>query len=407
MSAQDTPVFYNPLEPGYIENPWPHLAELRESDPVHHTLTGQWALFRHDHIFPFLRDPSLSVDDTNAASDSLDRFAQYERLSAEEVRPNRSILNVDPPDHTRLRRIISKAFTPRTIEALRPMIVEMVDAALDRMAAIGRPDVVTELAFPLPFDVISAMLGMPDSDKDQIRDWSGALVKTIDPVISDEEVIAAMEAGVAMDALIAEVIEWKRANPAEDLLTALIDAEDDGDRLSPEELADQVSLLFVAGHETTVNLIGTGIYELIRNPDQAQRLIDDPDVAANAIDELLRWVSPVQFTRRITTRTYDCGDRIIPEGAFVLASLASANRDPEFWGPTADTMDLSRENAGQHLSFGSGAHYCLGSSLAKLEAEIAVTRFFTRFGIPTVVGEPVWNGRINLRGLENLTVELS
>jgi cytochrome P450 len=230
------------------------------------------------------------------------------------------------------------------------------------------------------------------------------LVKTLDPIITDDEVRQAVQAGVQMDAHIDQVIEWKRANPADDLLTALIDAEDDGDRLSPVELRDQVSLLFIAGHETTVNLIGTGIYELLRHPDQAALLRDDPTLEVNAIDELLRYVSPVQFSRRITVAPAEFGGRTIDPGWFVLAGLAAANHDPDKWGPTADELDVTRVGAGQHVAFGSGVHYCLGASLAKLEAQVAIGTFVRRFPDAAVDGEPTWNGRINLRGLEHLPV---
>lgn len=403
-STQPT-VFFNPLEPGYIEDPWPHLAEIRTHDPVHHLLTGQWGLFRYDDVFEILRDRTLSVDDVNADFDELQRAILYEEQSVEDR--NRSMLNIDPPDHTRMRRLVSKAFTPRSIQALRPLIQEMVDTMLDEMAASDAPDVVGQLAFPLPFDVISEMLGMPEADKEQIKHWSAALVKTLDPIISEEEAAAAAEAAVLMDRLIDDVIEWKTANPADDLLTALIQAEDDdGDRLTAKELRDQISLLFVAGHETTVNLIGTGIYELLRHPDQLAHLTDDGEVPATAVDELLRWVSPVQISRRISTEQIEVRGKQIPKGAFVLTSLASANRDPEKWGPTGATLDLLRVDAGQHVSFGSGVHYCLGASLAKLEAEVAIGTFFRRFGTVDVVGEPEWNGRINLRGLERLIVDL-
>ena len=398
------PVFFNPLEEGYLDDPWPHLAEIREQDPVHHLLTGQWGLFRYDDTFTLLRDPSLSVDDDNIDMDGLERAALFEDFDPEEQ--NRSILNIDPPDHTRLRRLVSKAFTPRTIEALRPMVQRMVDEMLDQMEADGEADVVDRLAFPLPFDVISEMLGMPDADKDLIRDWSGAIVKTIDPIITEEEVAAAMEADQKMGDHLAKVIEWKTANPGDDLLTLLIEAEDDGDTMTARELRDQVSLLFIAGHETTVNLIGTGIRELLRHPDQLE-IIREHGMPATGIDELLRWVSPVQMTRRVATADIEFRGTTIPEGALVLASIASSNRDPEFWGPTADTLDLTRENAGQHVSFGSGIHYCLGASLAKLEAEVAIESFVQRFGQVEIVGEPKWNGRINLRGLDELIVRVA
>ncbi|MDH3708076.1 MAG: cytochrome P450 [Acidimicrobiia bacterium] len=409
MAITDNAPFYNPLQDGYMEDPYSHLAEMREHAPVQQTLAGPWAVFRHDDVFEVLRDPTLSVDDANATIDDNDRAALFDDLVEEYGvgGADHSILNTDPPDHTRLRRLVSKAFTPRSIEALRPRIQALVDDALDRMAAAGRTDVVDELAFPLPFDVISEMMGMPEADKDQIRDWSGAMVKTLDPIIDESEARAAFVAAREMDTHIDRVVDWKRAHPADDLLTRLIEAEDDGDRLSPVELRDQVSLLFIAGHETTVNLIGTGIHLLLGDDEQRQRWIDDPDIDANAVDELLRFIAPVQFSRRIATADLELRGQHIPEGSFVLTCLASANRDPEFWGPTADQLDVGREGAGQHLSFGSGAHYCLGASLAKLEGQIAIGSFIRRFPDARPAGRPEWNGRINLRGLEKLPVEVS
>jgi len=403
MTQSSEPVFFNPLQEGYLDDPWPHLAEIRTHDPVHHLLTGQWALFRYDDVFTLLRDPTLSVDDDNVDMGQLERAVQFEEHAPEER--NRSILNIDPPDHTRLRRLVSKAFTPRTIEGLRPMVQRMVDAMLDAMEAAGEADVVGGLAFPLPFDVISEMLGMPAADKELIRDWSSAIVKTIDPVVSDEEVAAAVEAHRKMSDHLDRVIAWKTENPGDDLLTLLIGAEDDGDTMSARELRDQVSLLFIAGHETTVNLIGTGIRELLLHPEQLE-LVRDGGMPATGVDELLRWVSPVQISRRVATDDLELGGKQIPRGAFVLASLASSNRDPAFWGPDAETFDLTRGNAGRHVSFGSGIHYCLGSSLAKLEAEVAIESFVRRFGSARIVGDPVWNGRINLRGLDELVVRL-
>ncbi len=401
-------VFFNPLDADYVPNPFPHLARMREDAPVQQTLAGPWALFRYNDVFRLLRDPTLSVDDTNADLSDSQRAVMFDELYGEDVpAPDTSILNTDPPDHTRLRRLVSKVFTPRAIEALRPMIQGKVDAALDQMEADVVTDVVDRLAFPLPFDVISEMMGMPDSDRDQIRDWSEALVKTLDPILTEDDVRAAHAANIAMRDHIDRVIEWKRSNPGDDLMTKLIDAEDDGDRLSAVELRDQVSVLFVAGHETTVNLVGTGIYEMLRHPDQMKLWIDDPDISVNGIDELLRFVSPVQFSRRIATGDIEYGGSIIPKGSFVLAGLASANRDPRHWGPDADCLDLARDGAGTHVSFGSGIHYCLGSSLAKLEGRIAIGSFITRFPNARVVDEPEWNGRINLRGIQKLMVDVS
>jgi cytochrome P450 len=400
-----TDPFFNPLQDGYTENPWVHLAEMREQEPVHPLVVGGFALFRYDDVFTVLRDPSLSVDDDNADFGELDRGVLVEEFGDG---PNdSSMLSTDPPDHTRLRRLASKAFTPRTIEALRPRIEVLVDQSLDRMESAGGGNVVDELAFPLPFDVISEMLGMPEGDKLQIRDWSSAIAKTLDPILTEDEIRTAVQSSIAMDAHLNSVIEWKRANPADDLLTALIEAEEDGDRLTTKELRDQVALLFIAGHETTVNLIGTGVYELLNHPEQCEELRADESLDAGAVDELLRFVAPVQFSRRIAVADFEVGGVEIPARSFIQTWLASANRDPERFGDTANELDIRRTDAGQHVSFGSGVHYCVGASLAKLEGQLAVGRFIRRFPNAKVAAPPEWNGRMNLRGLEKLHVTVS
>ncbi len=400
-------IFFNPLEPGYIEDPYPHFAEMREHDPVHLTLVNQWLLFTYDDVSRLLRDPSMSVSDQNIEVFDEERFEKFLEASGGDFERSTSMLNADPPDHTRLRRLVSKAFTPSSIEALRPRVQELVDGMLDPIAERGTGDVVKELAFPLPFDVISEMLGMPTSDSDQIAEWSSAVVKTLDPIISDDEIQAAIAGSRAMDSHIDAVIEWKRIHPGDDLLTALIAAEEDGDRLSSIELRDQVALLFIAGHETTVNLIGTGIFELLRHPDQYAALCDDPALDVNAVDELLRFVSPVQLSRRVVLQDITIRGKTIPKGMFVLTGLASANHDPAKWGPTADDLDVRRAGVAQHMAFGSGIHYCLGASLARLEAQVAIGTFVRRFPNARIDGEPAWNGRINLRGLERLPVSVT
>ncbi len=401
-----SPVIFNPLQEGYTADPWPHFAELRALDPVHRSPIGRWFLFTYDDVAALLRDPTTSVEERNIAFHDEERVRMFLEAFDVERQERRSMLSTDPPDHTRLRRLVSTAFTPSAIAALRPLTEELVDAALDAMAERGAGEIVGDLAFPLPFDVIARMLGMPESDKAQIAGWSSAIVKTLDPIITPEEMQAAADADRHLNALLHEVIAWKREHPADDLLTALIAAEEDGDRLTTRELQAQVTLLFVAGHETTVNLIGTGIHELLRRPDQAAILRDDPSLDATAVDELLRFVSPVQFSRRILLEDKIIGGQHIERGNLVMAALGSANHDPAKWGPTAEELDVRREGAGQHLAFGSGAHYCLGASLAKLEASVAIGRFLRRFPDAEIVGEPVWNGRINLRGLDRLDVRV-
>ena len=407
MADVSPEIIFNPLEVGYTDNPFPHLQEMRRLDPVHASPIGTWMLFDYDDCFQLLRDPALSVDEKNLANFDQERLAAFLDAVDGDVEEleRTSILGIDPPDHTRLRRLVSKAFTPRTIEALRPRIQELVDEALDRILAQGQADVISELAFTLPFDVISEVLGMPEGETQALRSWSEDIVKTLDPIITEDEIKAAVVANRAMDAHIANVISWKRENPADDLLTAMIEAEEDGDRMSSQELSDQVGLLFIAGHETTVNLIGTGIAELLGRPDQAQ-MIRSAELTMNGVDELLRFVSPVQMSRRITTQDIEMQGRTIPTGTMVMAALASANRDDAKWGATGDELDLTRDGAGQHLSFGSGIHYCLGASLAKLEGQVAIGSFIKRFPNATIVDQQ-FNGRINLRGLERLIVDVT
>lgn len=399
------PVIFNPFEPGFFDDPYPQYAALREHDPVHRSPLEVWVLFRYDDIVGLLRDSSLSVQVDNATPTArMQMFA--EQAPEERERGAHSILNVDPPDHTRLRRLVSKAFTPKMVHELRPRIQALVDEALDTMAARGEADVISDLAFPLPFTVISEMLGMPDGNRDEVRGWSHTLTKTLDPILSPEEVQAALAAADNMQAHVQDVLAWKRDHPADDLLTGLLAAEDEGDRLSEIELLDQVLLLYVAGHETTVNLIGNATLALLGHPDQLARLRADPELDGGAVEELLRYDSPVQFSRRITIADLDVDGTTIPAGTFTLTCLGSANHDEARWGPTADELDITRPDAGQHMSFGNGIHHCLGSSLARTEAQVAIGALVRRFPDLALAGEPERNGRVVLRGLESLPVTL-
>ncbi|HKH26549.1 MAG TPA: cytochrome P450 [Acidimicrobiia bacterium] len=403
-ATESEPVAFNPFEPGFFEDPYRQYAVLREHDPVHRSPLEVWVLFRYDDIVGVLRDPSLSVQVDNATPTArMQLFAEQAPAEAQE-RGAHSILNVDPPDHTRLRRLVSKAFTPKMVHELRPRIQELVDDALETMAARGEADVIGDLAFPLPFTVISEMLGMPDRNRDEVRGWSHTLTKTLDPILSPEEVQDALVAADNMQAHIQDVLAWKRDHPAGDLLTALLAAEDEGDRLSEVELLDQILLLYVAGHETTVNQIGNATLALLGHPDQLARLRSDPELDAGAVEELLRYDSPVQFSRRITTAALQVDGKTIPAGTFTLTCLGSANHDEARWGPTADELDVTRPDAGQHMSFGNGIHHCLGSSLARTEAQVAIGTLVRRFPDLALAGEPERNGRVVLRGLESLPV---
>jgi len=404
---------FEPLAPGFAANPYPFYRELCLRNPVHRTPLGPWVVFGYDDCARLLRDPTLSVEDASVrgANPQAELRAQ---AFGDGARGRRGILNIDPPDHTRIRQIMQKVFTPRAIEQLTPRVQALTDAALDDALTRandgdGPTDLIGTLAFPLPFQVISEMLGMPEGDRDQLRDWSHTAVLFLEPTLAPfhlDEILAASDH--MLDYLL-DAIEWKRAHPADDLLTALVDAEHDGDRLTTDELVDQVRLLFIAGHETTVNLIGNGTLALLRNRAQLERWQRDPSIGAQAVDELLRYDSPVQFSRRVTTSDLDLGEHgVVEPGTFVILGQGAANHDPAHWGDDADALDLTRTGAARHLSFGGGIHHCLGAALARLEGRVAIGTLVQRFPALTLaVDEPTWNGRMILRGLESLPVSLA
>jgi cytochrome P450 len=402
----DTTTVYNPFEPGFTDDPYPQYKLLRETDPVHQSPFGLWVLFGHDDVLRFLRDSDLSVEERFANPGPLTELAK-EVIGDEAERGSYAMLNRDPPDHTRLRRLVSKAFTPRIIDGLTPRIRQLVDDALNSIGERGEAEIISDLAFPLPFQVITELLGMPDTDVEQLREWSGLLVRTLEPVLDADTLRAIAVAGQSMTGLIKEAIAWKRRNLSSDLLSGLIAAEENGDVLSEDELADQVMLLYIAGHETTVNLIGNGTLALLRDRAQLGLLHENLDLVPNAVEELLRFDSPVQMSRRITLREVEIAGRTIEAGAFVVVVLASANRDPQRWGENADRVDITRADAKAHLSFGGGHHLCLGAALARLEAQLAIGELIRRFPRIELAGEPSWNGRINLRGLSDLPVQTS
>jgi cytochrome P450 len=406
----DLEPLFNPFAPGYTDDPYPAFSRLRAQEPVHEHPLGFWVLSRHDDVSALLRSAN-SVDYRNSAEDSTARLQANAMIEAAGPATGdtidaygMSMLDRDPPDHTRLRGLVSKVFTPRSVAALEPFVTELVDASLDRLADAGTADLIETVAFPIPFAVISRMLGIPENDHARIRELSGLLVRTLEPIGDADLLMEINRARLEMQDIVRGLIAYKREHPGEDLLTALIAAEQDGDRLSDEELVAQVVLLYVAGHETTVNLIGNGTLALLRAPGELAKLRESPQVAANAVEEMLRYDSPVQQSRWIIMEPYEVRGTLIPKGAFVIAGLASANRDEAYWGPDAGELHLDRTGARNHVAFGGGPHHCLGAALARLEARVAVERMAARFPGLALGGEPVWNGRINLRGLDKLPV---
>jgi cytochrome P450 len=388
------PIFYNPLDPRVHADPYPHYRQLREADPVHRSALGFWVLSRYRDIAHLLRDPRLGHE----LSDQEEFGLLYSAEGA-------SMLFRDPPAHTRLRALVSKAFTPRMLESWRGRIHQIVSRSVERAKLRGEIDVIADLAFPLPATVICEMLGLPTEDQDRCRRWTNALTKSLDPVMSAAEADELGFAAVEFRDYLAGRVSERRDRPGEDLMTALIAAREQGDRLSQDELISTISLLFVAGHETTTNLIGNGLLALLRNPDQLRRLRDDPSLLRNAIEELLRYDSPVQFVVRTVKQPIDLdGDQMAP-GDPVLLLVAAANRDPaQFKEP--DVLDLGRHDI-RHLSFGGGIHFCLGSVLARMEGQIALGALVSNFDRLEIAADRLqWRPHINLRGLESLPLEV-
>jgi cytochrome P450 len=306
--------------------------------------------------------------------------------------------------------LVTKAFTPTSIEQLRPRIQRMVDDVLDRVAVEGRMELIEDLAFPVPFLVISELLDMPLDHTDEMREWSQVLTASLEPTADLAELEAADAALEQMIPVLLEVIEQRRSSPGDDVLSGLIAVEEQGDRLDAAELLSFVILLYVAGHETTVNLIGNGVYALLQHPDQLDRWRHDPSLDENAVDELLRYDGPVQHTVRVAMVPTEYegadGERIVVEpGETVLTVLGAANHDPSVFDRPHELI-LERPNASRHLAFAAGIHYCLGASLAKLETQIAIGSLIRRFGHIELTGIPHWRDRITIRGVDRLELRL-
>lgn len=401
---------YNPFDPAFRENPYPFYHALREHDPVHHSVTGLVVLTRYEDVGHTLRSNDFSRDTDANATPRDDEISLRRREMRGDSTAAKSILNLDPPDHTRLRRLVSKAFTPTVIERLRHGMEQQVDGILDVAAERGSMELVDELAFPLPFQVISDLLAIPNDRADDIRDWSQVLTESLEPIATLETLDATLVAAGNMRQYLAEVIEARRHDLGDDVLSALLVAEEAGDRLSTEELLSFVVLLYVAGHETTVNLIGNGMFALLNHPGELDRWRNDPSLDATAVDELLRYDGPVQQTVRVpmTPVTYRGADDepiTIDPGTMVLTVLGAANHDPSVF-EDPDRLVLDRPNANRHMAFAAGIHYCLGASLAKLEASVAITRLIRRFDHVELTSDPMFRDRLTIRGVDRMELTL-
>jgi cytochrome P450 len=401
QTATSAPLF-DPLSPEFIRDPYPHYERLRTTDPMHLTPFGTFVASRH-------AEASLVLRDRRFGKDYVERTKRRygPKIMDETIFRSMShwMLQQDPPDHTRLRGLVVKAFTARRVEDMRPRIQQIVDQTLDRIVPQGRMDLIEDFAFRLPVTIICDMLGIPEDHREVFYASSRDGGRILDPVpLTPEEIAQGNASNATAQMYFQQLFELRRKNPGDDLTTQLVQAEEDGSKLSNEELTANIILLFGAGHETTVNLIGNGLLALHRNPDQLALLKANPSLITNAIEEFLRYDSSVQLSGRVALEDIeDLGGKKIPKGESVLCLLGSANRDPAVYPDRPEQLDITRPNV-RPLSFGGGIHHCLGAQLARIEAEVAIATLLRR--LPELklddAENPEWRPTFVLRGLKRL-----
>jgi cytochrome P450 len=393
------------LDPSKRADPYPAYQRILESGPL---VLPEGNLV----VFSSFQDCGDVLRHPSSASDRLkSTVAQREIANGAEPRPfgQPGFLFLDPPDHTRLRRLAQQVFAPKRVRALEADVTSMVDGLLDEVAGLGQFDAIADLAYPLPVAVICRMLGVPISDEPQFSRASALLAQGLDPFITftgkvQDNFDDRMKAGHWLRGYIAGLVEQRRSAPREDLISALIAAEEDGDQLTTEEIVATCNLLLIAGHETTVNLIANAILAMLREPRHWAALADDPDRAGAIIEETLRYDPPVQLAGRTAAEEMTIGEVTVPKGDTMMLLLAAAQRDPTAFD-RPDAFDPNREDL-RHLAFGHGVHFCLGAPLARLEARVALTAVTRRFPNAALAGEPLYKPNVTLRGMASLPVNL-
>ncbi|HUZ77807.1 MAG TPA: cytochrome P450 [Chloroflexota bacterium] len=389
---------------GFLADPYPYYAWLRERDPVQFDVrTRRWVISRYTDVARLLGEEWLGKRALTEAGFARLPWLLQPFARARFQHSSASLLVQDPPDHTRLRTLMSKAFSARAVQALEGDIERMASELLDRLAPGGGMDVMADFAAPLPVAVISRMLGVPAEHMPRLHAWSGDLAAQLQTEPSFSAIRRAASAAQAFINYLGPIIQARREQPRDDILSGLIQAEEAGDRLTTPELYANVITLLVAGHETTTNLIGNGVLALSRHPDQAELLRQEPGLLPNAVEELLRFDSPAQRVRRVTLTEMEVGGRAIPAGQFVTLELGSANRDPAHFAQP-EALDVRREEQ-RHVAFGHGPHFCLGAALARLEGRIAFGQLMERFpGMRLAADRLEWRRNDTLRGLRSLPV---
>jgi len=389
------------LPPDYYANPYPTYHALQEHDPVHRMPDGGYFLSRYADCIAVYKDTAAySSDKKREYGPKYGDGLLYEHHTT-------SLIFNDPPLHTRVRRIIAGALTPRAIADMEAPVTALVDGLLDAIEAKGSADLIADLAAAVPVEVIGNLLAVPRGERGPLRDWSLAILGALEPVITEAQRARGERAVAEFVGYLRHLVADRRAHPGDpgrDVLTRLIQGEADGERLSERELLHNIIFILNAGHETTTNLIGNGLVALLEWPQEMARLIADPKLIRPGVEELLRFESSNQLGNRMTTRPVEIGGVAMPAGTFITIGIGAANRDPaEF--PDPDRLDVGRE-PNRHLAFGSGAHVCAGLNVARLEGRIAIGRFLARFPGYALAGAPVRGGRARFRGFLSIPAAL-
>ena len=386
---RESGVAYDLLSPQLIKDPYPMYREMRSRDPVHRMrLVKAWALTRHADVEAVLRDHK--------------RFCNGSRILVKTI--PLSLLDMDPPEHTRVRALVSKAFTPRAIGKLQAHIQDITDNLIDSAAKKNEFDVIADLGYPLPITVIAEMLGVRPQDMDRFENWSDALAYAVDPIVTKEQVRGIKQAAEEAYEYFEEIIDERHRTPRDDIVTALIQAEESGDRLTHEEMLSVMLLLLMAGNETTRNLIGNAVLALLQSPLQLTRLREDPGLLDSAVQEFLRYDSPVQVNGRAATEDVEIDGKLIRSGDVVISIIGAANRDPAVFDDP-ESLDVGRQDI-NHLSFGRGIHYCIGGALAIMETRTAIAGLLDRFPYMNLASPPERRESLALRGLSSLRVSV-
>jgi cytochrome P450 len=393
----------------FLKDPYPYYKELRETDPIFWSEDGKyWLVTKYAHADLILRDMRFGKRNTFLGTGG-GVAKQAVRCLVGAAFPvataANSMLIQNPPDHTRLRGLVNKAFTPKMVEQMRSHIQEIADELLNKVQNKGKMDAVADFAFPLPVTVIAEMLGIPSADRQKFKRWSNSMVALLEPGARMVVLPGALAARSALIAYLRPLIEQRRKKPQEDLISSLVQAEEEGSKLTEAELLANIVLLLIAGHETTVNLISNSILGLLTNPSQMQLLKSKPELMRGAVEEFLRWSSPVQIVRRFAMEDVVLDGKTIKNGESVVVCVAAANRDPEEF-PNPDKLDVARSNI-KHLAFGVGIHHCLGFALAETEGEISVGTLLRRMPDLQLAMDPSnveYKRPIALRGPKRLPI---